>query len=101
MTDPNFSGIKSNAPGTVGKARSVQLVVSSAGNRVRVGDTLQLRVQNETGYDISTSATYRTSNKNVSVTGSGLIHGTAPGPFTIEMDDAAGGTATFSGECFA
>jgi len=101
MSDPTFSGVKSNAPGTPHKARSVELVVSSAGTRVRVGDSLQLKVQNETGYDITTSVTYKTVNKNISVTGAGLIHGLAPGSFEIEIDDAAGGKAVFTGEVFA
>jgi hypothetical protein len=101
MSDPVFRGEKSNAPGTPGKARSVELVVSSAGTRVRLGDTLQLKIQNETGANITNEATYRTTDRNISVTGSGLIHGLAAGPFSISIDDAAGGTAKFEGQVFA
>jgi uncharacterized protein YjdB len=100
MTDHSFSGQKSNAPGIPGKERNITLRISSAGDRVRVGDTLQLRVQNETGADITKEATYRTKDKHVSVSGSGLITAIAAGSFRIEIEDAAGGTAIFEGQCF-
>jgi hypothetical protein len=101
MTDHQFSGIKSNAPGVAGVARNIPLRISSAGTRVRVGDSLALKVQNETGCDVTSTMTYKTSHKNISVTGAGLIHGIEAGPFSITIDDAAGGFAKFEGECFA
>ena len=101
MSDPQFSGDPTNVPGVPHKERKVQLTVSSAGSRVRLGDTLALKVQNETGYNVTSQVTYVTKDRTISVTASGLIHGISPGSFKIAITDAAGGTAVFEGECFA
>ncbi len=100
--DHLFAGQKSNAPGIPGVERKVTLRISSAGTRIRQHDVLQLRIQNETSADVTNEVTYRTKDRHISVTASGLIHSIGDaGPFSIEITDAAGGTAVFTGEVFA